>query len=165
MDWSQIGSLDFRAVDEPTYFFNESMKLMGSLPRLKALRTELPWFGETRDLQEFEDTFRRFLDVPRDAGLSEIALEGDYRPYLQAILDRHGGSLKKLQLHDPERPYEPQREMLSEPELCDLGRRAPNLEAISIDINYTPNGSLVGPFSRSPTAVACLSIYISRNSQ
>ena len=125
MDWSQIESLYFRAVDEPTYFFNESMKLMGGLLRLKVLRIELPWLGETRDPQDFEDTFRRFLDVPHDAGLSEIALEGDYRPSLQAILDRHGESLKKLQLHDPERPYEPHREMLSEPELSDLGRRDP----------------------------------------
>ena len=86
------------------------MKLMGGLPQLKAFRTELPRFGETRDPREFEDTFRQFLDVVRNAGLSEIALEGDYRPYLQAILNRHGTALERLQLHDPERPHEPQRD-------------------------------------------------------
>lgn len=165
MDWSQMRSLDFRAIDEPTCFFNKSMRLVGGLPRLKALRMELPWFDNTRDLQEFEDTFRRFLGVHRDAGLSEIALEGDYWPYLQTILDRHGATLKKLRLHDPERSYGPQREMLSELELSDLGRRAPNLEKISIDINHTLNGSLVGPFSSSPISVGCSSIYIFRNSQ
>jgi len=165
MDWSQMRSLDFRAIDKPTYFFNKSMRLVGGLPRLEVLRMELPWFDNTRDLQEFEDTFRRFLGVHLDAGLLEIALEGDYWPYLQAILDRHGTTLKKLRLHDPERSYGPQRGMLSEPELSDLGRRAPNLEKFSIDINYTLNGSLVGPFSRSPTVVGCSSIYIFRNSQ
>lgn len=165
MDWSQMRSLDFRAIDEPTCFFNKSMRLVGGLPRLKALRMELPWFDNTRDLQEFEDTFRRFLGVHRDAGLSEIALEGDYWPYLQTILDIHGATLKKLRLHDPERSYGPQREMLSELELSDLGRRAPNLEKISIDINHTLNGSLVGPFSSSPISVGCSSIYIFRNSQ
>ena len=163
MDWSQMGDLDFRAIDEPTYFFSESMKLAGGLPRLKALHLELPWFRETRDHQEFEDTFRRFLDVPRDTGLSEIALEGDYQSYLQAILDNHGTTLKKLRLHDPERPQEPQREMLSEPGLCDLGRRAPNLEEISIDINHTLNGSLVSPFAHPPTTIVYSSIV--RDSQ
>lgn len=163
MDWSQMGDLDFRAIDEPTYFLNESMKLAGGLPQLKALRMELPWFSKKKDTREFVDAFRRFLDVPRDGGLSEIALEGDYRQYLQAVLDRHGTTLKKLQLHDPERPAEPQREVLSELELSDLGRRAPNLEDISIDINYTPNGSLVSPFARPPTVIVCSSItYDSR---
>jgi hypothetical protein len=157
MDWSQMEVLDLRAIEEPTHFFNEVMKLAGGLPRLKALRMELPWFREARDLQEFEDTFRRFLDVPRDTRLSEVALEGDYRPYLQTILDGQGATLKKLQLHDPERSYEPQREMLSEPELSDLGQRASNLEDISIDINYTLNGSLVSPFARSPTMTVCSS--------
>ena len=165
MDWSQMESLDFRAIREPTYFFNESMGLAGGLPRLKTLRMELPWFRETRDLQEFEFTFRRFLGVPRDAGLSEIALEGDYRPYLQTILDSHGTALKKLRLHIPERPYEPQREMLSELELSDLGRRAPNLEEISIDINHPLNGSLVSPLTHSPTVIVCSSICNALNSQ
>lgn len=150
MDWSHMENLDFRAIDEPTYFFSESMKLADGLPRLKVLRMELPWFSETKDLQEFEDIFRRFLGVPRDTGLSEIALEGHYQPYLQAILDGHGTTLKKLRLHDPERPYEPQREMLSGAELSDIGRRAPNLEEISIDINHSPNGTLVSPFPRPP---------------
>jgi hypothetical protein len=157
MDWSQMENLDFRAIDEPTHFFNESIKLAGGLPRLKTLRMELPWFRKTRDLQEFEDTFRRFLDVPRETGLSGVALEGDYRPYLQTILDGQGATLKKLQLHDPERSYEPQREMLSEPELSDLAQRAPNLEDISIDINYTLNGSLVSPSAYSPTMTLCSS--------
>jgi len=153
MDWSHVENLDFRAIDQPTYFFNESMRLAGGLPQLKVLRVELPWFDKTRDLQEFEDTFRRFLDVPRGAELSEIVLQGQYKPYLQTILDGHGKTLKKLQLHDPERPYEPQREVLSKAELSDLGRRAPNLEEISIDINYTLNGSLVSLFVRSPTSL------------
>jgi len=153
MDWSQMGDLDFRAINDPTYFFNESMKLADGLPRLEALRMELPWFRETRNHQEFEDTFRRFLGVPRDTGLSEIALEGDYQSYLQTILDGHGTTLKKLRLHDPERPQEPQREMLSEPGLSDLGRRAPNLEEISIDINHTLNGSLVSPLARPPKTI------------
>jgi hypothetical protein len=157
MDWSQMENLDFRAIDEPTHFFNESIKLAGGLPRLKTLRMELPWFRKTRDLQEFEDTFRRFLDVPRETGLSGVALEGDYRPYLQTILDGQGATLKQLQLHDPERSYEPQREMLSEPELSDLAQRAPNLEDISIDINYTLNGSLVSPSAYSPTMTLCSS--------
>lgn len=136
--------LDFRAINGPTYFFNESIKLAGGLPRLKWLRMELPWFHKRRDLQEFEDTFRRFLDVPRGTGLSEIALQGSYQPYLQTILNRHGGSLKKLQSHDPERPSEPQREMFSDSGLSDLGERVPNLEDISIDINYNLDGPLVG---------------------
>lgn len=55
--------------------------------------------------------------------------------------------------------------MLSELELSDISRRAPNLDAISIDINYTLNGSLVGPFSRSPTVAVRSKIYISRNIQ
>jgi hypothetical protein len=152
MDWSQIEYLDLRAISTPTYFFNESMKLADGLPQLKALRMELPWFCKRRDLEEFEDVFRRFLDVPRNVGLSEIALEGDYQHYLQTILNRHGGSLKKLQLHDPERRNEPQREILSDLNLSDLGQRAPNLEDISIDINYNLDGTLVGyfcPFSDS----------------
>lgn len=140
------------------------MKFVGGLPRLKVLCMVLPWFCETRDLQEFEDTFRRFLDVPYDAGLSEITLEGDYRPCLREILGRHGTTLK-LHLHDPERPDEPQREMLFEPELSDLGRQAPNLEAVSIDIKYTLDGPLVGPLPRSPTVIICSSIYITRDSQ
>jgi hypothetical protein len=69
MDWSQMGSLDFRAIDEPTYFFNESVKLVGGLPRLGALRAHLPLFSEAGGLRKFEDIFRRFLDTPRDAGL------------------------------------------------------------------------------------------------
>lgn len=153
MDWSRMEHLDLRAIYEPTYFFNESMGAAGGLPQLKTLRVVLPGSYETKGLQEFEDTFRRFLDVPRDAGLSEIALEGDHRPYLQTILYRHGTVLKRLQLHDPERPDEPQREMLSEPELNDIGRRAPRLEVISIDINHTLNGSLVGTLPYSPTAI------------
>ena len=165
MDWSQMENLDFRAINELTYFFNETIRLAGGLPRLKALHMELPRYSETRDLQEFEDSFQRFLDVPRNPGLSEIALEGDYQPYLQTVLDRHGTTLKKLQLHIPERSYEPQREILSEPELSDLGRRAQNLEAISIDINHTPNGSLVRPLTRSPTVIVCSSVCIALNSQ
>jgi hypothetical protein len=153
MDWSQMESLDLRSIEEPTYFFNESMKLAGGLPRLKSLRMEVPWFCKTRGLQEFEDAFRRFLDVPRDAGLSEIALEGDYRPYLGTILERHGATLKRLHLHDPERPDEPQRGMLSDLELSDLGQRAPNLEDIFLDINHTVNGSLVRCFTHSPAII------------
>ena len=57
MDWSQMGSLDFRAINEPIYFLNESMKLVGGLPRFKALRMELPWFDEMKDTQEFEHIF------------------------------------------------------------------------------------------------------------
>jgi len=158
MDWSQIGNLDLRAIDEPTYLLNESMKLAYGLPQLKALRIELPWFGDAKDTRDFEDTFRRFLDAPRDTGLSEIALEGDYQPYLQVILDRHGTTLRKLLLHAPERAYEPQREMLSALELSDLGRRAPNIAAISVDINRTPNGSLVSLFIHSPAGFACSTI-------
>lgn len=150
MDWFQMGSLDFRDIDELPYFFSESMKLAGGLPQLKVLRMEIPWFEGAKDLREFEDPFLRFLDTPRDApGLSEIALAGSYHPYLQRILDGHGTTLKKLKLHDPERDDSgPQREMLSELELGDLGRRAPNLEEISVDINHTPNGSLVSSFAR-----------------
>ena len=152
MDWSHMQYLDLRAINNPTHFFNETMKLAGGLPQLKALRMELPWFWNRGGLQEFEDTFRRFLDVPRNPGLSEIALEGDYQQYLQTILNRHGLSLKKLQLHDPERSDEPQREMLSELVLSDLGQRAPNLEDVSLDINHNPDGTLVSyfcPFSHS----------------
>ena len=163
MDWSQMENLDLRAIDEPTYFLNESMKFADGLPQLKALGMELPWFDETKDTREFEDAFRRFLGVPRDAGLSEIVIEGDYQQYLQMVLDGHGATLKKLQLHSPERSFEPQREMLSELDLGDLGRRAPNLEEISIDINYTPNGTLVSPSSCPPTVVVCSSI--TRDSQ
>ena len=90
------------------------MKLVGGLPQLKELHMELPWFRERRDLWEFEDTFRRFLDAPRNTGLSAIASEGSYQPYLQAILNRHGESLKNLQLRDPEWPDQPQREVLSD---------------------------------------------------
>ena len=143
MDWSQMGNLDLRAIDEPTYFLNKSMKLADGLPQLEALRIELPWFYKAKDAREFEDAFSRFLDTPRDTGLSEIALKGDYQRYLEAILDRHGATLKSLLLHSPERPYGPQRETLSELELSDLGRRAPNLESISVDINHTLNGTLV----------------------
>ena len=146
MDWSHMEYLDLRAINNPTHFFEETMKLAGGLPQLKALRVELPWYHKRADLQEFEDTFRRFLDVPRNPGLSEIALEGDYQQYLQTILTRPGGSLKKLQLHDPERPDEPQREMLSDLDLSDLGQRAPNLEDVSIDINHNLDGSLVSYF-------------------
>ena len=163
MDWSQMEYLDFRAIDEPTYFFNKSMEAVGGLPRLKTLRMELPWFYKKRDLQEFEDTFRRFLDVPRNAGLSDIALEGDYRPYLQTILDRHGAVLKRLQLHDPERPDEPQREMLSEQELNEIGRRAPELEVISIDINHTLNDSLVGPPFHPPVVIVPSHVNVPHN--
>jgi hypothetical protein len=109
MDWSQMRILDLRAIDEPTHFFNEAVKLVGGLPRLKALRLELPLFREARDMREFEDTFRRFLDVPRETGLSEVALEGDYRPYLQTTLGAQGATLKKLWLHDLERLCEPRR--------------------------------------------------------
>jgi hypothetical protein len=123
------------------------MKLAGGLPQLKSLRMEIPWFQETKDIREFDDAFHRFLDAPRDAGLSEIALGGNYHPYLQRLLDGHGASLKKLKLHDPERGSGPQRKMLSEPELRALGRRAPNLQYISVDINHTLNGSLVSPFT------------------
>ena len=143
MDWSRMGKLDLRAIDEPAYFLNKSMKLADGLPQLKALHVELPWFNEAKDTREFEDVFRRFLDTPRNTGLSEIALNGDYQPYLQVIFGRHGATLKTLLLHSPERPFEPQREMLSELELSDLGQRAPNLEDISVDINRTPNGTLV----------------------
>ncbi|KAF9648567.1 hypothetical protein BDM02DRAFT_2211167 [Thelephora ganbajun] len=160
MDWSRMGNLDFRAIDKPTYFFNESMKLAGGLPRLEALHVELPWFYEARYLQEFEDTFRQFLDVPRDPGLSEIVLEGNYRPYLQTILDRHGETLKRLQLHDPERSDGPQREMLSELELRDLGQQVPNLEDISIDINHSPNGSLVSLSALSVMTIVCSSVFL-----
>ena len=146
MDWSHVEHLDLRAIYQPTYFFNESIKLAGGLPQLKALHMELPWFREGRDLQEFEEVFRQFLDTPRNTGLSVIALEGDFQPYLQTILNRHGGSLKRLQLHDPERSHGPQREMLSDSDLRDLGQRAPHLEDISIDINNGLNGSLVSCF-------------------
>ena len=147
MDWSQMGDLDLRASDKPTYFLNESTKLADGLPQLKTLRIELPWFDEAKDAREFEGTFRRFLDAPRDTGLTEIALEGDYQPYLEGILDGHGATLKALLLHNPERPFEPQREMLSELDLSDISRRAPNLERISVDINRTPNGTLVSSLS------------------
>jgi len=163
MDWSQMGDFDLRAIDEPTYFLNESMKLVGSFPQLKSLHMELPWFGETRDVQEFKDTLRYFLEVPRDPGFSEISLEGGYQLYLQTILNRHGETLKKLRLHDPERSYEPQREMLSDLELTDLGLQAPNLEEISVDINPTGNGSLVSPSARCQTVIVCSGIV--RDSQ
>jgi len=158
MDWSQMGNLDLRAIDEPTYFLNESLKLADGLPQLKTLRIELPWFDKAKDTQEFKDTFRRFLGAPRDTGLSEIALKGDYQPYLQGILDKHGATLKTLLLHDPERPFEPQRTTLSELDLNDIGRRAPNLEGISVDINRTPNGTLVGPFVHSSMVIVSLSV-------
>ena len=165
MDWSQMEHLDLRAIYEPTYFFNQSMEIVGGLPRLKTLHMILPGSYETKGLQEFADTFRRFLNVPRDAGLSEIALEGDHRPYLQTILDIHGTALKRLQLHDPERPDEPQREMLSEQELNDIGRRVPKLEEISIDINHTLNGSLVGTLPHSPAAIVSSRAYVAHNSR
>ena len=149
MDWAHMEYLDLRAIDNPTYFFNESMKIASGLPQLKVLRMELPWFRKRRDLHESEDTFRRFLDAPaNDTGLSEIALEGGYQPYLQTILNRHGRCLKKLQLHDPERPGEPEREMLSDLDLSDLGRRAPNLEDISIDIILIAPWSVTLPVLR-----------------
>lgn len=146
MDWSRMECLDLRDIDEPTYFFNKSVRLAGGLPQLKSLLMELPWFPRTRDHQEFEDTFRRFLDAPRNTGLSEISLEGTYQPYMQTVLDRHGVTLRTLQLHDPERSYEPQREMLSDAELSNLGQRTPNLEDISIDMNCAPDGSFVSDF-------------------
>lgn len=146
MDWSHVEYLDLRVINNPTCFFNESMKLADSLPQLKTLRMELPWFRKRSDLREFEDTFRRFLDAPRNTGLLEIALEGGHLPYLQTILNKHGASLKKLRLHDPERASEPQRDMLSDLDLSDLGQRAPNLVDISIDINYNLDGSLVSYF-------------------
>ena len=147
MDWSQMGNLDFRAIDQPSYFLNKSMELAGGLPQLRTLRVELPWFDGAKDTREFEGTFRRFLDTPRDMRLSEIALQGDYQPYLQTILDMHGPTLKTLLLHNPERPFEPQRGMLSELDLSDISLRAPNLEGISVDINRSANGTLVSPLS------------------
>jgi hypothetical protein len=156
MDWSRMECLDLRAIDEPTYFFNKSVRSAGGLPQLKSLRMELPWFPRNRDQQEFEDTFRRFLDAPRSTELSEIALEGAYQPYMRTVLDRHGATLRKLQLHDPERSYEPQRGMLSDAELSDLGQRTPNLEDISIDINSAPDGSFVSDLIHPQPAIRCV---------
>lgn len=88
-----MGCLHLHAIDKPTYFFNETMKLTGGFPQLKTLHMELPWFRNARDSREFENIFRQFLDVPRNTGLSEIALEGSYRPFLRTVLDQHGGTL------------------------------------------------------------------------
>ena len=63
MNWSQMGNLNLRDIDEPTYFLNESLKFADGLSQLKAFSMELPWFRVSKDIWKFEDTFRRFLDA------------------------------------------------------------------------------------------------------
>ena len=63
MNWSQMGNLNLRDIDEPTYFLNESLKFADGLSQLKVFSMELPWFRVSKDIWKFEDTFRRFLDA------------------------------------------------------------------------------------------------------
>ena len=145
MDWSQLQNLELRATRQPTYFLNATLNSAGGLPGLKTIRIELPhsYHSDARAGREaFESTLLRFLTAPRASGLSTVDMEGEYHPYLSAVLEKQGATLRSLHLHSPERSDDPQREMLSAPELRAIGLQAPNLEEIAVDINKV-NGSLV----------------------
>ena len=147
MDWSQLRNLELRSTRKPTYFLNAVLDSAGGLPGLETIRIELPrfYYSDTKaDEEAFENTFLRFLSVPREKDLSMVGIEGEYRPYLQTVLEKQGAALRGIYLHSPERYDDPQREMLSAKELRAVGLQAPNLEEISVDINKV-NGSLVSP--------------------
>jgi hypothetical protein len=149
MDWSQLRNLKLRATERPTYFLDASLNSARGLPGLETIRIELPrfYYSDTEaDEEAFENTFLRFLSAPRANGLSTVDIEGEYRPYLPTVLEKQGATLRSLRLHSPERYDDPQREMLSVPELRAIGLQAPDLEEIAVDINNL-NGSLVGPRS------------------
>ena len=147
MDWSRLRSLELLATWEPTYFLDATLNSAEGLPGLETIRIELPYphyFDTGAERRAFEDTFLRFLSAPRANGLSTVGMEGEYHPYLSAVLEKHGATLRSLHLHRPERSGDPQREMLSVPELRAIGLQAPNLEEIAVDINKV-NESLVSP--------------------
>ena len=148
MDWSRLRSLELRDIRKPTYFLDTMLDSAGGLPGLETIRIELPYFyysNSRADEEAFENTFLRFLSEPRLNGLSTVGIEGeDPSPYLQTILETQGATLRTLHLHSPERPDDPQREMLSVQELRAIGLQAPNLEELAVDINKL-NGSLVSP--------------------
>jgi len=145
MDWSRLRSLELRATWRPEYFLNAALNSTEGLPGLETIRIQLPHphYSDTRaDGEAFESAFLRFLSVPRTNGLSTVEMEGEHRPYLSTVLEIQGETLRSLHLHSPERSDDPQREMLSVPELRAIGLQAPNLEDIAVDINKL-NGSLV----------------------
>jgi len=147
MDWSRLRNLELRATREPAYFLNAALNSAEGLPGLETIRIELPhpYYSDTRgNAKAFENAFLRFLSAPRTNGLSTVGMEGEYHPYLSTVLEKQGATLRSLHLHRPERFDNPQREMLSIPELRAIGLHAPNLEEIAVDINKL-NGSLVSP--------------------
>ena len=145
MDWSRLRNLELRATWKPEYFLNAALSSAEGFPALETIRIELPhpYYSDTRaDREAFESAFLRFLSAPRTNGLSTVGMEGEYHPYLSAVLEIQGATLRSLHLHNPERSDDPQREMLTVPELRAIGLQAPNLEEIAVDINKL-NGSLV----------------------
>ena len=147
MDWSRLRNLELRATQEPVYFLNATLNSAKGLPGLETIRIKLPhpYYSDTRaNAEAFKSTFLRFLSAPRTNGLSTVGMEGEYWPYLSTVLEKQGATLRSLYLHSPERSGDPQREMLSVPELRAIGLQAPNLEEVAVDINKL-NGSLVSP--------------------
>lgn len=147
MDWSHLRDLELRETRNLAYFLDATFTSAGGLPGLETIRIALPhpYPSDTRaDGMATENALLRFLSAPRASGLSTVDMQGEYRPYLQTVLEEQGMTLRTLRLHSLERADDPQREMLSIPELCAIGLRAPNLEKIAIDINKV-NGSLVSP--------------------
>ena len=146
MDWSRLRNLELRATVKSTYFLNAALDSAGGLPGLEKIRIELPhsYFDTKADEEAFNNVFLRLLSAPRVNGLSAVSMEGEYRSYLPAVLEKQGPTLRGLHLHTQERSNGPQREALSVRELRAIGLQAPNLEELNVDLNKL-NGSLVSP--------------------
>ncbi|KAI4094907.1 MAG: hypothetical protein LQ344_001952 [Seirophora lacunosa] len=132
MDWSQLEELELRDLDLSTFF----KEMSDQVHNLKHLSLQPRWSrseGPEVSLVNSTETF-----VQGQEHLERLSLQGytSYFDALRRMLERHGPSLRALQLREWESTdiINP-RAVLSSAQLLEVKRLCPQLERLSIDLN------------------------------
>ena len=127
MNWTELEDLNLEFVD-PVFF--ELMQ--GELPALQSLR-----LGPLLSCSSLGVNITNFLI--QSEPLSQLSLHGSTgQVNLNQILDRHGGTLRGLEIRDWHR-QKSRRPTLSSQDLEDVNQKCPLLSKLGIDI--TQNGT------------------------